>query len=545
MSSPTPDPNLDVYLPRYLKVGGASTQPTGARVVRPHRNDLFADVERAVPDDHGLSAVGFAEFSVSPNVKIVVDTRAVVPAEVQSLIYAMRDAEARIGASPSRRNSTHEIDPSAGLSVITSDPKFVDAARDAWRAVRTLASVSDVEARSTPKLYGSKLRLTPLLAAAVCSNLPAGSPILDAMAGTGIVSRMLSGRFRVSVNDANAYAAVFARSQGATLTSDADELIERLRHVASRNFEALMCLAPTSFATEADFFHGDLSDERFGHYEQFCRQQVIMRSESLPGGAPYQLCLARYANSYFGVAQCAQLDSLRAAIDEVSPGATPERDLLLSALLMAASVCSTGPHFAQPRKLTMASFRDTVERRARSVIWEFELAVRRMAARPPLRHPIESASQWDWRKAVTHFARGLGERRPAAVYFDPPYSKFQYSRYYHLLNVLISYDYPSIHGIGRYPPLAERFSSRFEHNSNPALCEFEDAFNLCRDLGLRVFVSYSNRGLVAADVLIDTISRRFAEVVEFSDRIRHHSQGTRLGDHLGYVTEFVLAARND
>lgn len=545
MSILTPDPNLDVYLPKFLKVDGASTRPAGARVARPHRNDLFADVERTVPDDHGLSAVGFAEFSVSPTVKIVVDTRAVVPAEVQSLIYVMRDAEARIGGSPSRRNATHEIDPSAGLSVVTTDPRLVDAAQDAWRAVRALSSVSDVESRSTPKLYGSKLRLTPLLAAAVCSNLPAGAPILDAMAGTGIVSRMLSGRFRVSVNDANAYGAVFARSQGATLTGDADKLIERLRNVASRNYEALVGLAPTSFAAEADFFHGDLSDERFGHYERFCQQHVIVPFEGPPSDAPYQLCLARYANSYFGVAQCAQLDSLRAAIDEVSPEATPERDLLMSALLMAATVCSTGPHFAQPRKLTMASFRDTVERRARSVIWEFELAVRRMAARPPLRHPIESASQGDWREAVTDFARRLGERRPAAVYFDPPYSKFQYSRYYHLLNVLISYDYPSIHGVGRYPPLVDRFSSRFEHNSKPALSEFEDAFDLCRDLGLRVFVSYSNRGLVAAGALIDAMSRRFDEVVEFSDRIRHHSQGTRLGDHLGYVTEFVLAARND
>lgn len=124
------------------------------------------------------------------------------------------------------------------------------------------------------------------------------------------------------------------------------------------------------------------------------------------------------------MAQCAQLDSLRAAIDEVSPKATPERDLLLSALLMAATVCSTGPHFAQLRKLTMASFRDTVERRARSVICEFELAVRGMAARPRLRHPIESASQGDWREAVTHVARGLGERRPAAVSSTRPTPSF-------------------------------------------------------------------------------------------------------------------------
>lgn len=77
-------------------------------------------------------------------------------------------------------------------------------------------------------------------------------------------------------------------------------------------------------------------------------------------------------------------------------------------------------HFAQ----TMASFRDTVERRARSVICEFELAVRGMAARPRLRHPIEPASQGDWREAVTHVARGLGERRPAAVSSTRPTPSF-------------------------------------------------------------------------------------------------------------------------
>lgn len=47
--------------------------------------------------------------------------------------------------------------------------------------------------------------MTQLLVGAACSSLPEGAPILDAMAGTGIVSRILSERFRVSTNDANAF----------------------------------------------------------------------------------------------------------------------------------------------------------------------------------------------------------------------------------------------------------------------------------------------------------------------------------------------------
>src|SRR4051812_6385305 len=97
MSTSTPDPSLDAYLPRYLKADGDASRLAGARVLRPRPSDLLPDVEPAVPEDHGLSAVDFAEFTVSPSIRIVVDPRAVVPAEVQSFIYLMREAEARQG----------------------------------------------------------------------------------------------------------------------------------------------------------------------------------------------------------------------------------------------------------------------------------------------------------------------------------------------------------------------------------------------------------------------------------------------------------------
>ena len=107
MSVSIPDPALDVYLPRFLKADGEASRLAGTRVVRPRPSDLLSDVERTVPDDHGLSAVGFAEFAVSPSVRIVVDTRAVVPAEVQSLIYVMRQAEARTGGPVAGIHATH------------------------------------------------------------------------------------------------------------------------------------------------------------------------------------------------------------------------------------------------------------------------------------------------------------------------------------------------------------------------------------------------------------------------------------------------------
>src|SRR5207253_2965645 len=49
--------------------------------------------------------------------------------------------------------------------------------------------------------------------------------------------------------------------------------------------------------------------------------------------------------------------------------------------------------------------------------------------------------------------------RGAVIYADPPYSKDHYSRYYHVLETLVRYDYPSAAGAGRYRP--DRYSTPF------------------------------------------------------------------------------------
>jgi hypothetical protein len=535
-------PDLDAFVPKLLdgKHGGRRV-PLGQPKL-PKQRDLFSIVDKRSAE--GWTNLGeVTEFVISRDLKLTVDARKVSPTAMQSLIGALWTAFPPKKKKSGRAIAAKEIDENSKLTVWSSEPSAPKVAIDVWKAVQAGGATSELEAWTTPKLYGVKLRSTGMLVGSVCSTLPAGSPVLDVMAGTGIVSRMLSARYDVTANDANPYAALLVRSQGAQLSEDPDGVLKRIKKASERNFRELVELAPESFAKEADFLHGELNLKRFEAYERFCRGSVVAPAGPPSKGRPYQLCTSRYANVYFGLAQAAQLDSVRAAIDRVSPEQGDTRDLLLAALLIAATICGTGPHFAQPRKLTPASFRDTIERRARSVVWEFELSLRRLSARPPLRHPLRAVTQLDWREAIPRFAAGLTGHRPAAVYFDPPYSKLQYSRYYHVLNVLISYDYPTIQGVGRYPPLTDRFSSRFENRPRTAQDEFEQAFNMCRDLGLNTLVSYSDAGFVPIEVLSALMSARFREVLEFSESIRHHSQGTRLGEHLGHVTEYVFVGR--
>lgn len=506
------------------------------------QSDLFsyagADIAESLRSG-GQASSSQARFKLGNGLVVELGNLDAPPASIQSLLAAL-SARALIGQRYGGQSDSVVVDPLIGLQLREADPEACAAAIDLWMAISDAAATHDNETATTPKLYGSKLRLTQLLVGAACTVLPEGAPILDAMAGTGIVTRKFSGRFEVSANDANPYAALLSRAQGAKVDS-VDGLLSRIKEVAHDNFSQLARLAPIPFATEVDFLHGEATEERLEAYRQFCSNPVLAPGGAPALGSPHQLVVARYANIYFGLTQAAQLDSLRAAIEAVTPGAGDDRDLGLAALITAASVCSTGPHFAQPLKIaTVDSFRQIIERRARSVLWEFELALRRLAARPALKRPICRVTNVDWRIAVEAFLEDIGARRPAAVYFDPPYSKLQYSRFYHVLNVLVAYDYPQISGVGRYPPLSSRFSSRFENNAEPAMKEFRQAFEVCRSRGLHAIVSYSDRGFVPIDELTTLMQSAFKEVIQLSEGIRHHSQGVRLGKHQGHITEFVL-----
>jgi hypothetical protein len=530
----------------YKKRPGFRSPLARAEIVR--QRDLFTPKSTTAagrktgpgPTIEGESAV----FSLRRGLKVSIRTDNVRPGTVQVFLTAL------LRSAGARRNVervplfTSLIDSGAALSVSTSDPGIPDIAQELWNAISAAGALEDAETATTLKLYGSKLRLTPLLVGAVCSVLPAGAPILDVMSGTGIVTRKLSGRFGVTANDANAYAALLTRAQGARLDRSVDELLVSIKSEARANLRSLMKLAPAAFADEADLLHGEFSEKSLKRYRQFCSSPAF-GAEGRPGPQePYQLCVGRYANVYFGLTQCAQIDSLRAAIDEVATSPGDLRDLCLAAVLVAASICNSGPHFAQPRAISnVLNFRDVAERRARDLVWEFELALRNLVARPALIVPLQDVTQTDWEPAVKAFAARVGKRGPAAVYFDPPYSKLQFSRYYHVLNVILAYDYPPIEGVGRYPPLSMRFSSRFENRARSAKSEFEKAFVLCRELGLNVLVSYSDRGFVPIDTLTELMLAVFSDVTIFSESIRHHSQGVSLGDRQGRVTEFVLVGR--
>jgi hypothetical protein len=489
-----------------------------------------------------------AALSIGPQLAISFNRELAKPYIIQCFVVALTNLVANLTVEPEMHVPVSiVIDEEIELTVWCARGISAEPLTRIWSGMVEGAVVDEIESSTTPKLYGSKERIADFIVAGAIATVPAGATFLDLMSGTGIISRKLASYYPLAANDANPYASLLTRAQPITFpSSSVAALMAEIRPLYEYEFQRLAGMLTETLEKEATFLHGDYDQTTLSAYRSFVSAPIGIPVEGPPGeDGPHRMIVSRYANAYFGVRQAAEIDSIRSAINAAVPEGSSERNLVLAGLLIAACMCMTGPHFAQPLKVSsLAAFRQVAERRARSMVWEFETAVRRLASRHPVRFPISPVTTLDWREALAKFLAGLECGARGAIYLDPPYTRLQYSRYYHVLNSLILYDYPSIEGIGRYPPRASRFSSKFEYRPGPAAREFEDIFDVCARNHLTVLLSYSDRALLPIRTLHNQLVARFSKVDVFSERIRHHSQGIKLDKHPGNVTEYLLAARN-
>lgn len=451
--------------------------------------------------------------------------------EIQVLISLIDTAPEGGGIPVSRL-----IDRNADLLVSTDNTALIENMSNTWSIMREAQRPVPSVVMTTPKLYGNKTRMSPLILGVLSTILPEGAPVLDLMSGTGIVARTLSKRYRLTVNDANPYAALLSCIQSVDVGPEFGAIAQRILGVVEQKLSELSSAYSDTLSQERVHLYGDLDQENFEAYKKFCERPVSPTGEAIP----YSFCTRNYGNAYFGVYQAMQLDALRFAVDECAFDGT-RRDVLLGAILIAAAICNSGPHFAQPpRLLTLSSFKKIAERRSRNVVWEFEQSLEGLSNRPILEHHFDRCLSGDWRDALDIFGTA---NETGAVYIDPPYSKLQYSRYYHVLNVLLAYNNPTLTGTGRYPPSAERFSSKFEYQPTSARHEFTALLRAVAERELMAVVSYSDSGFVAIDEIITLMKTFFSSVTVFEEPLRHHSQGSPTGQSKGMVLEYVLVGK--
>lgn len=402
------------------------------------------------------------------------------------------------------------------------------------------------------KYMGSKRSLAPQIAALVAQH---GRPtVVDAFAGTCAVGTAVAGNHRVFANDVHAFAEVIARTLLVVTarTPLPSEAWEELLPFYEKNFDRLQ----HAFAAHVSAEERLLSEVQIAGWKQFLQFSQVEVARPVPRRisalapiseyrtgrkrVPYSLFSRFYAHAYFGLKQSIEIDSLRYAIDRADQS---RRDIYLFALLNAVSHCAATPgHFAQflvPRDEANTRYVARIRRRSiRSYFNEALLALNKPRC-------LDRRANRVFRSDATEFVRSLAARARGTrlvIYADPPYSRAQYSRYYHVLETLVLYDYPDATGKGRYRD--DRFETDFSRKGKVigALGNFVEAAAIT---GSPLFLSYPRNGLVyqAGGDVLSILKRHYRKAtIAASIDLNHSTMGAAPGSASIKVMEDVYHA---
>lgn len=390
------------------------------------------------------------------------------------------------------------------------------------------------------RYMGTKRRMADHVRDVIADLNPDGR-VVDLFSGMGSVAESLKDTRSIVTNDALSFTAAISRARftGADRTTDPRAVLERLYPLyrarrgclrlehAERLNDEKSALGGTSHAL-IDYMD---TAEHVGNSPALRRKAIALGKEI--GSERYQLATLYFASGYLSLSQAIEVDAIRYAIDNDEEAA--DADWLVSSWLVGLSVLINAPgHTAQFLRPNSPTSHQRIVRTWRRSVWdEFASALR----------SLKQVGTTEWRSGnsvLVSDALDLISGRElsdiGAVYSDPPYTKDQYSRYYHVYETLYRYDYPDSNGAGRNR--SDRFSTGFCLKT-AVIASFRD---LCRNvarMGVPLVISYPSAGLLAdaGGSLRDIAESYFTGVQIYSFDFDHSTMGASKGKHKQAVTE--------
>lgn len=461
---------------------------------------------------------------------------------------------------------TEEITrPYFGLSRATTNSKVVLEAVD--RQILRSRSVESSRASqfaNSAYYMGSKKVLSSFIAEAISEVTDNDTPVVDLMCGSGAASSAFSQLWRTYASDAQSFCRTLAVVQGSGYDSTRAQSVLRLIDDHARQHISLLGPKIEDLLTFEDrMFHSDFGIETVDRYREFCNMVPIYPDAREIAGwnpareaqmrkkdariLPYCLATTYFPNVYFGLRQCMEIDSIRYAIDQL--GHDLDRTWALGALIttMSSVGLTYAGHFAQPvlrspADVNLSNISRILERRAASVLHEFSIRFLSLADESVrTRHQVRPIPG-PWRSALQEI-RQL-ETGPVTVYLDAPYKREEYSRYYHVLETVANYTYPSSVGVARIPDKGsgERFKSEFFTRSGSGMVKaFAEVIGTVLANGWTCAWSYADSGAIAAIDAVEAVTKtNQCKVFSFATPFIHKAQG---GTHQKRVTEYVIVFR--
>lgn len=372
-------------------------------------------------------------------------------------------------------------------------------------------------------------------------GLTGGGRAVDLFSGMGSVAESLRDTASVVTNDALSFTAALSRARFTTLqrSADAKSSVARLQPAFKRRLKELELKYSEQLAAEDKALAGDRQDlitymERAQHVGNSAFHRRAARAAAIASKSEhYELASLYFAAGYLSLRQALEVDSIRFAID--TDDHLNDRDWLLGAWIASVSVLVNAPgHTAQFLRPNSDSAHKRIARTwARSIWDEFIDGLETVAL----------VGTETWRSNNSVFVSDALDLISAGqlenigvVYADPPYTKDQYSRYYHVYETLYRYDYPDSSGAGRNR--SDRFTTGFSLKS-AVVASFHD---LCRNVSrMRVplIVSYPSSGLLSdLDLtVVDIAASYFQNINTLSFEANHSTMGGSTGRSKKIATE--------
>lgn len=338
---------------------------------------------------------------------------------------------------------------------------------------------------------GSKKNLLEFIHKNTASYIEPDTTILDIFAGTCSVGYSFKREHTIYANDSELFSYIISTALLGTYSQESSGVLEQINnyfYYNMRNFSKEIIkyeIQENNLLSNFNNIYNLISF--YNNLPTVWNNKVPFKREH----KNFELFTIYYSGSYFGLKQSMEIDSLRYSIEHFKT--TTLFFPMLTALFFAMKECvfSKDGHMAQPLNLNDNQSKLFIIRN-KSIFNIFRNKFLSFFSEEFINvSNVNKTYNMNFEELIKQedIIKNVG-----FIYADPPYTDMQYSRYYHLLNTVSKYDYPSpTLNAGRYTKglyTANRYQSKLSAKST-CLTSFNNLVSFAKHYNKNLAISFA------------------------------------------------------